>query len=225
MQPYQRASEAIRSGNELPLHLIKNAGLTALGGGAASVGSKAVSKLLPAIGAMISKYVPENIAKAGLEKIDPRLGKFVKGAESEGYNFDEIRQNISERLEQSQQAQKPPEQKNLIEQSSPNLHKFIVDQIQQGRSPIEAGALAEMSGKFKKEIKELIKQHKAPWSSIIESVFGGAGEAKQTQQSNQSIQGQQPQQGQANQAQGGLDPQLAQILQGMQQTMSRIRGR
>lgn len=74
--------------------------------------------------------------------------------------------------EPMQQPNQAPNNQNIIEQYSPDLHQFLLSEIQKGRSPIEAGALAQVSGKFKKEIARITKDHKADWSAIIESVFG-----------------------------------------------------
>ncbi len=195
----QKAAESLRSGEEYPLKLLQNAGLTALGGGAASVGSKALGKLVPAIGALINNYVPENLAVKGLSKIDPRLGKFVQGALEEGYSFDELRNFMGEKIEKTQKPEK--QNKNIIEQESPELHQFLDQEIRKGRKPIEAAAIAQHDKRFSDLINKLSKKHKTPWSSIIESVFGNGDIALQE---NQQQQPSQPQSGQAGTGQQAL---------------------
>lgn len=170
MEPYQKASEALRSGEEYPLQILKNVGLTALGGGAASVGSKALKQLMPAVGALINNYVPENIAMKGLNKIDPRFGNFIQGALDEGYSFDDLRSFIGEKVQKTQQGVK--ENKNIISQYDDQLHAFMDNLIKNGRSALEAGALARATGKFNKAIKKMEKDHKTNFSSIIEAVYG-----------------------------------------------------
>ena len=101
MQPYQKAASALRRGGEEPLNLLKNAGLTAAGAGVASLGSKAIGKLIPAIGSLINKYVPEEMSKKGLAKVDPRFGKFIQGAENEGYSYDDIREFLDGKIQKS----------------------------------------------------------------------------------------------------------------------------
>jgi hypothetical protein len=178
MQPYQRAAQAIREGEEKPLHLLKNIGLSAAGGGAASLGAKSMSRIVPAVGALISKYVPDNILTAGLSKLDPRLGTFMQGAIDAGYSHDDIRDFMGEKIEKSQEQKPATDKKNIIEMHSPELHKFITEHMKKGRTHIEAGALAQMEGKetkhFKSIIKKLEQEHKTPWSSILEAVYGGA---------------------------------------------------
>ena len=176
MQPYQRASQAIQEGEDRPFNLVKNIGLSAVGGGAANLGSKAMARIVPAVGALISKYVPNNILTAGLSKIDPRLGTFMQGAVDAGYTHDDIREFLGEKIEKSQE--KPAtDNKNLIEKHSPELHQFIVQQMKKGKSHKEAGALATVGvgGKdFKKEIEKLKKEHKTTWEEILDAVYGGA---------------------------------------------------
>jgi len=175
MQPYQRASQAIREGEDRPFNLVKNIGLSAVGGGAANLGSKAMTRIVPAVGALISKYVPDNILKAGLSKLDPRLGTFMQGAIDAGYTHDDIREFLGEKVEKSQQ-QVAQDKKNLIEKHSPELHQFITEQMKKGKGHIEAGALARIGvgGKnFSKEIEKLKKDHKTSWEEILEAVYGG----------------------------------------------------
>lgn len=197
-EPYHRASKALREGEEYPLHILKNAGLTAIGGGAGALGAKAAGKIIPAIGALVNKYIPENISIAGLNKIDPRFGKFIQGALDEGYSYDELRNFLGDKIEKSQ---KPGQNtKNIIEQESPELHQFLNQQIKSGRKPIEAAAIAQHDKRFSSVIQKLSKTHKIPWSQIIESVYG-LGETAQAEQSQASQQMQQPQQqGQGQQA-------------------------
>ena len=169
MEPYQRASAAIRSGEEKPLHLLKQAGLTAIGGGAASLGAKAANSLVPAIGALINQYVPDNIAKAGLSKVDPRMGKFLQGATDAGYGFKELRKFLGEKIEKTEESK---QDKNIIERVSPELHSFMSDQIKQGRNGYQAGAIAQKDKRFASVIDKLQKEHKVSWADIIDQIYG-----------------------------------------------------
>jgi hypothetical protein len=102
MEPYQKASESMRAGDEYHLRLLKNAGLTALGGAVAGTGSRIANTLVPAVSALINPHVPEHISKAGLNKVDPRFGKFIQGAmEMGGYSFDEVREYLGDKVEKS----------------------------------------------------------------------------------------------------------------------------
>lgn len=177
MQPYQRASQSIREGEDRPFNLVKNIGLSAAGGGAANLGSRAMGRIVPAVGALISKYVPDNILSAGLSKLDPRLGTFMQGAVDAGYTHDDIREFLGEKVEKSQQ-QVSQDKKNLIEKYSPELHQFISDQIKGGQSHLGAGAMAELDKKSGKDFKSIIekikKDTKSTWAEVLDSVYGGA---------------------------------------------------
>src|SRR6266404_2763463 len=197
MQPHQRASQSIRSGEESSLGFLKNIGLTAAGGGAAGIGSKVAGKLVPAIGALISNYIPENLSIAGLTKVDPRFGKFIKGAMDQGFGYDDIRNFIGEKIDKFQSSQKEQEKKNVIEQYSPDLFKFMEQRIKEGHSPINVGSLALKDPKFSKAIKQMEKDYKSSWSNILQTVFGSpeepqGGVAEQEAQRYQQHYGNQP---------------------------------
>ncbi len=215
--PYQSSSQSIREGNELPLNLIKNAGLTALGGAAATAGAKAMSKIVPAVGAMISKYVPDNIMTEGLSKINPNLGTFMKSALDSGYTHDDIREFLGDKIQKSQEQTTATDNRNLIEKHSPELHQFITQQIKKGRGHKEAGALARIGtgGKsFDKVIDKITKENKTTWDDILEAVYGGAksdNNAAPAAQNPSNMTGnaqpqQAPQQGQQPQAQQAVSP-------------------
>lgn len=188
MEYYKKAAEAIRSGEEKPLNLLKNVGLTALGGGAASLGSKAINRLIPAVGALINQYVPENISREGLGRIDPRFNDFIQGAIDQGYSYEDLRNYIGEKIEKSEE--QPKQKLNLIEQESPELHQYLDQEIRNGRRPIEAAAIAQHDKRFANIIQKLTKTHKTPWSQIIESIYGTGETAQPTQQTQQPQQGQ-----------------------------------
>lgn len=202
MEYYQKASEALRQGEEYPLQLLKNAGLTALGGGAASFGSKALSKLVPAVGALINQYVPENLSISGLNKIDPRFGKFIQGAIKEGYSYEDLREFIGDKINKSQSSEPAKQNKNIIEQYSPELHQFILGEIQSGQTPMQAGARAvfDKSKNFEKIIRKMEKDHKTNWSDIIETIYGNQEKAQTSNQPQQSNQQEQKENGSGQQA-------------------------
>lgn len=171
MQPYQAASEeSIRQG-ELPYQALKTAAPIALSAASATAGGLAFKKVLP----FLSEYIPQDLAIKGLSKIDPRFGKFINTALGAGKSFGEIRDFIKEKAEEG----KPAQNLNPIQQHSDELYSFLEGHIKNGRSALEAGALAELSDKFKKPIAEIVKNNKAPWSSIVETVFGNNSNANQ----------------------------------------------
>ena len=114
------------------------------------------------------------------------------------------------------------------------MHQFIEGEIQKGRSPLEAGALAQLKPEFKKQIEKLSKDHKSPFSAILQTVYGQGGKAgavknyNEHQQQKQSTMQQEEQRfnQEYGQQQGGqgLDPAVAQILQQGQAILQQFKG-
>lgn len=167
---------------------------TAVGLGTTALGIGATAKIAP----FLSKYLTPEIAMKGINKVNPRLGEFLKTGMEKGLNVQDGINYIKENLmgQTSKEAKEPAKQtKNIIEQYSPELNQFMSQEIQKGRSPIEAAALAQNNKKFSDIIQKMSKDHKANWSAIVESIYGGGQKAQQPQQQPQQMQQPQPQQG------------------------------
>jgi hypothetical protein len=207
MQPYQKANEEIKRQGEFPLKVLGTAASLAIPTVAGMAGAKIAGKIAP----FLSKYIPEGLAIKGLNKIDPRLGNFINKSMREAYDFNEIKDFIGEMIQDAQESQKSQEneQRNIIEQYSPELHQFMSEQIKSGRSPVEAGAVAQNDKRFSKAIQKLMKDHKINWSQIIQQVYGQGQQQQQAQEPVTPVTPvTQQQQGQGSQA----------LLQAMQQT-------
>lgn len=164
MQPYQEAAEELRNQGEAPVKFAKN-----VAKGAASLATKGAlaSRVLP----LLSQYVPENLMIRGLSKIDPRLGRFIQTAQKNGEDIGDIRNFMQEKF--NGEKSKQPDRRSIIEQHSPELHQFIRDEMAKGRTLEQAGAIARQNSSFSKVINRLEKEHRAPWSNILQNVFGG----------------------------------------------------
>lgn len=178
---------------------------------AAGLGSAAAaSKILP----WLNQYIPAELAMKGLSKVSPKLADFLKRGQSAGLNVEEGIQYLREQLpnpEEKKSPEKAKENRNLIEQYSPELHQFIVTEMKNGRKAMEAGALATL--KFKKEISKITKDHKTPWSAIIQSIYG-------TQEPQQTAPNQPEQQQKTQTQQGGAGQQaLMAILEKINQRL------
>lgn len=195
MQPYQKATDEILRQGELPKKALKTAASTALAAGSTTLAGKALS--------LVNRYVPENIAIKGLNKLDPRFGNFITKAMAAGKSFDEVRDFISQKagegMQENQQTEPPKEDRNIIEQYSPELNQFMKEKIGAGEDPIKAAALAlfQKGNNFESVIRKMEKDHKTNWSQLVQSIYGGQG-AKMTPNQPQN-----PQQQQSNQQQGG----------------------
>jgi len=211
MQPYQEASEEIRRAGDRPANLIKKGASLGLHAASAYAGGATASKILP----FLSNYIPQSLAIKGLSKIDSRWGKFITAALDEGYDFDEVKDFIKKKAEgkKEEPQEQPKENRNIIEQYSPELHQFIDQEVRKGRPLIQAGAVAQNNPKFAQVIDKLQKDHKTPWSNILQSIYGGALQDQGQQQ--------QPQQGGG---QGDIDPALQQLIQQGNSILQKFKG-
>lgn len=159
MEPFELESQAARKQALAPFNALKT-------GVSLAAGAGIVNKIAP----FLSKFLPENLAIKGLNKLDSRFGKFINNCLKNGYNFDEVRDFIGDKVSEEEEPAK--QNGNIIQQYSPELNQFMDQEIKKGRKPIEAGAIAQNDKRFSNIIEKLSKDHKTPWSSIIESIFG-----------------------------------------------------
>lgn len=218
MQPYQKAAEESKRQKMQTGQFLGNIALGSVGIGlTGGFGKNIASSMIPKIKSFLNEYIPEDLAKKGMEKLNPKIGEFIKHGMGFGYTYDQMKEFLGDKIGREEENIQAKESRNIIEQESPELHQFILDQIKQGRKPLEAGAIATLnrSGQpsFSKAIDKLTKTHKIPWSKIIESVYG-LGETVQQQQDQQKQNIQQP---------GAINEQLAQILQVGNQLMQRYK--
>lgn len=202
-----------------------------VGAGLAAAGTYGVVNPLSArIMPFLNQYIPANLAMKGIEKVSPRLGAFLKKGQEMGLNVEEGLDFIKEKFGQQEAAK---ENRNIIEQESPELHQFIDQEIKKGKKPIQAAAVAQKDKRFSSIIEKLMKTHKIPWSQIIESIYGN-GEMAQpnAQQAEQQQlgpigqmltgQGQQSQQMPMQQGQSGQGQQaLLAIMQKINQKLGK----
>jgi hypothetical protein len=194
-------------------------------------GASALASITP----FLSQYVPADLAMKGINKVFPQIGKFLKKGQSMGLDLREGLDFLKDKIGSKEPAK---EDRNIIEQESPELFSFLDQAIKGGRNPIEAAAIAQQDKRFAPIIQKLMKAHKTPWSSIIESIFGSGdqgkaaalqqfnarknpGMAEGLQQQFQGQYGQQPQQGQQGQ---GLDPAIAQLIQQGNAILQKFKG-
>lgn len=180
MNPYEDTAAEMRRQSEGPKQFAKKSGsLGAAVGGA--IGAASFAPLLAKAAPFLSQYIPEDLAMKGLAKISPNLGKFVKDATDNGYDFDEVKNFLGDQITQSQEQLK--EDRNIIQQYSPQLYQYITEQIGKGVSPAQAAVQAQKQ--FKNTIKEIEKDHKTSWTSLVESIFGGGQMAEKPAQNMQ----------------------------------------
>lgn len=184
--------------------------------GLASKGVGLASKLAP----FLNDLIPMDLAIKGINKFSPEIGNILKKGQSMGLDLKEGLNFIKGKLE-PQQTQST-NNKNIISQYSDELNAFLENHINQGRAPLEAGALAQLDPKFKKVIKKMEEDHKTNFSSILQSTYGQQAQPQQSApQAQQPMQQQMPQQ---TQQPGGLNPQLLQAMNGIRTAMQNLSG-
>jgi hypothetical protein len=219
MQPYQKATEEVLRQRKAPikaLELVASGAAAYAGGSLASkaFGSGIASRITP----FLNKHIPEDIAMKGLKKIDPKIHDFANLAKEYGNSFDTIRGFLEDKITSEDSKKSSSGDKNIIQQYSPELFEFINSEMQKGRAPLEAGALAELQPNFKKIIKKMAEDHKTTFASILQTIFGqGQQGQQQGMAQTQQEQPQQPQQGQ--QASGNGNALLLQAIQSINQRL------
>ncbi len=212
---------------------------TASSFGTAGIGAKAASKILP----LINQYIPEDLALKGINKIMPNVGNFLKQGMKQGLSLksglDFLKQNLQP--QQQDQPQEDPiiKQAKDFETSYPDIIKALMAKINEGQPPEAAAAILKNSAPFSQKIKKIEKDTGKNFIDFILEMMGG----------NTSSQMQKPNQGQSipggsaegnafgnlqtpkgasgsssPQQSGGLDPQLAQLMQGIRGSIQNLRG-
>ncbi len=214
MQPYQEASDEIKRQSEEPAKALSAITKTAAG---LAGGSAILNRISP----LLNKFIPNEMALKGLEKVDPRFGKFIKGAISKGHSVEEVRDFIQEQV--SPQGKEQLEEENVIKQFSPKLAKLIDSSLKSGRTLEEVSGIAmSPEHKHSKTIENMEKSLGMTLYDIIRSVYGGPKRGQQPAQAEQQGQ-QQPQaqqQAQASPAQQQQAQQMQQANQVQQQTQA-----
>ncbi len=209
MRPDEQASQAYidreNSSNNLLKNTVKGALALGTGGAATALGSR----LMP----FFSQYLTPDIALKGISKVSPEIGSFLNKGLQSGLNIKDGLDFVKNKILQ------PQENRSIIQQYSDKLHQFIEGEIQKGRSPMQAGAVARLEKEFKEPIKKMEKDHKSDFSSILTSIYGDGQQQAQPQQQMQPEQmkpdpqqTQQPQMQQGNNSDSALLAALDKIL-------------
>lgn len=211
MRPDELTSQAQIEKNESFTKKLKSGAKTAVGLATSAAGLGLGAKILP----FINEFIPTDLAVKGISKVSPQAGDLLRKGMSQGLDVKDGLQFLKESFAKQGEAKKTQENRSIIEQYSPELNQFIQGEIQKGRTPMEAGALAQLQKGFKKVISQMTKDHNIPFSAILQTAFGEPGMAQGQPQQAQQPQGQ-PAQGQQQPGQG--QQALMAILQKLQQS-------
>jgi hypothetical protein len=166
LRPDEQAAQDIIERSQKVNQNVKQGIKTIAGLGTATAGGAGIAKILP----FLSQYIPADLAMKGISKVSPKLGEFLKRGQAQGLDIKEGLNFIAEKIGFGQKAK---ENRNIIEMESPELHQYLLQEVKKGRTPLQAGALAQNTKGFEKAIKKLIKDHKIPWSQLVETTYGG----------------------------------------------------
>jgi hypothetical protein len=167
MQPYQKASKAMQTQGISPIKAAGSAigAATTLGGG--GVAAKLLQKAIP----LLSSFIPVEQAMSGLSKLDPRLGSFINTAMENGKPFEEVRDFLSDKIDESIPKQSDDKEK-VNKKWFSYLESKVKKLIDQGLSPAQAAVSAKSSERNKGIIKSIEEDYKKDFVDVIEELFG-----------------------------------------------------
>ncbi len=173
------------------------------------VGGSMALKVLP----FLSEYIPLEIAKKGIDKIAPKIGKFLDHGISQGLSLQSGLDYLKSEFIPEEGKEKRKEKKaNEIGQVSQDLQDFIEQQVQAGKSPDHAAATAMIKPEFMEVTQQIEKQTGKPFPTSIRELY--EGKAVNQGQSKAALQGQpdqmqgQPQQMEQQSQQRQMSPKL-----------------
>lgn len=172
----QSQIESNKRFNQGAKDVAKNATSFALGAG----GAAASSRVLP----FLSDLIPKELAMKGINMVAPEVGKILKRGQEQGLNVEDGLNYLKEKLGERKEGEDAKETKNIIEQISPELHQFILDEIKKGTNPVAAGLLAYNEGKFKDAINKLKEKTKLNWGDLVNQIFGSGEKALENKAQN-----------------------------------------
>lgn len=190
--------------------LAGNAALTASGVGLSA-------RLLP----LLSEHIPLDLAMKGINKISPKIGAFLEKGASMGLNVEEGLQFLKDKLTPAKEEiekNNKPQNLNELGQFSPELQQFVEDQIQGGKSPDHAAALAMNEANLSDTVRGIEKKTKKKFTAFVRDIYEGKAVGSKAALQNP---GQQQQQMQGDQ---GLDPGVAEILAQGKALMQQFKG-
>lgn len=184
---------------------------TAAGIASTALGVGLSSKVLP----FLNEYLPLDLAIKGISKVSPEIGNILKKGQSMGLDLKEGMEFIREKLKPEQPKEHPIiAEARQFETEYPDIAQAIENYINQGQTPEAAAAIVKQSTPFSAKIKKIEKEKGKNFIDYILELFsGGQGQGQQTQQQSE------PQQ----QSQS-FDPKLLQIMQGIQNSIQKLRG-
>ena len=220
MNPYDETIEEVKRQSGRPKKLIN----TAIETGSTLAGVGSFANVLSKAAPLLSQYVPEKFAIAGLSKLSPKFGKFISEALGNGFDFNEVKDFIGGQITESQKENKGTWQNgDPISEESPELYEYLKSEFGKGTKFIDAVKKSTTEPKHKGVIEKLTKKYERSWPSIVRVVFGGALKNDKTLHDELEMNQPQPtQQSQPQQQQTGQGKQaLLDIMQKINQRLGK----
>jgi len=220
MQPYQKASKAMQTQGLSPV----NVGSTAIGAATTLAGGGIASKVLQKAIPFLSSFISPEEAMKGLSKLDPRLKSFIGTAMENGKPFEEVRDFISDKIDQA--IPKQSDKREKLDKTYSNFFEGVVKRyINEGLSPAQAAVKIKNTSSNKAFIKSMEQGYGMDLVDIIDSVFGSKAMALPEQEAQQTA----PESQAALQKQAPMQQQQApgqgqQALMGILQKIAQARG-
>lgn len=193
LEPYQQAGQEIQRQNLRPIKAISGAASLA---GTLGSGGVIAKRILP----LLSQFVPANLMRKGLEKIDPKLGRVIENALNNGYDIEEVRDFLSSKFsptenpnEAKQETQKEEEHPNItltkdLQTRYPHIVNALMKIIQQGQPPQAAAGIIKTHSQFSKDVKKIEKETGKNFVDLILELLGPQNQQEKIRQQNQGQQ-------------------------------------
>jgi hypothetical protein len=224
MQPYQEASEEIQRQGKRPGKVLGSAAAIGLSAVGAGIGAR----VFP----FLSKHIPLDLMRKGLNKIDPRLGKFADSAVGHGFSLDDVRQFLSGKFptQTENDSDKNPTEKNPqhnnplndFESNYPDVAQALANIMKNGQPPDAAAAILKQTKSFSNSIKKLEGDIGKNFVDYVLELFGPQLSGKRGEDQTNSQPAQDLQQNQAPQQ--GVDHQLLNLIQGLRTSLKGMQG-
>ncbi len=165
------------------------------------VGGSMALKVLP----FLSEYIPLELAKKGIDKVAPTLGRMLDQGLKQGLTLQSGLEFLKgEFIPEEGKKMREEKKKNEVGEVSQELQDFIEQHVQGGKSPDHAAALAMVNPKFMDMTRQIEKQTGKPFTASIRELYEGKAVNQQGQEQGQPQQAQAPQ----GQQQGQINPKL-----------------
>lgn len=140
LQPYQRASQEIQRQSSTGLNAVGQVASTAIGGAGLAGGGAILSKIIP----FLSKHIPTALAIKGIQRVAPKIGKFLQASMNQGHPIEEVFTFLKDKAGiKDQDFAQNDEEAQMEKQAQPQAQPH---QTQQNQDPLEQALMSGDQG-------------------------------------------------------------------------------